>query len=185
MDKNGRSSHDCSSEWKETWWEKGDWTGYKELGVEKSGRNAEGDSWWETLQKQFSKDREKAQKQAKTGTEYAGWFEKWWEKNDAEGWTEKRAHEYGRLNEQSWWEKWGEHYGGRGSVLKWLSAVLIFLDDNMQHAACAGKGTQLQAYPLLNNVQFRRSMNPGCCMMGQIHHYIHYKTTNEAETMQK
>lgn len=41
------------------------------------------------------------------------------EKYDAKGWTEKGAHKYGRLNEQSWWEKWGEHYDGRGSVLKW------------------------------------------------------------------
>lgn len=44
-----------------------------------------------------------------------------WEKYDAKGWTEKGAHKYGRLNEQSWWEKWGEHYDGRGSVLKWYS----------------------------------------------------------------
>ena len=42
-----------------------------------------------------------------------------WEKYDAKGWTEKGAHKYGKLNEQSWWEKWGEHYDGRGSVLKW------------------------------------------------------------------
>ncbi|KAK9062939.1 hypothetical protein SSX86_020129 [Deinandra increscens subsp. villosa] len=60
-----------------------------------------------------------AQKQAKSGTENAGWYENWWEKYDAKGWTEKGAHKYGRLNEQSWWEKWGEHYDGRGSVLKW------------------------------------------------------------------
>ncbi|KAL6584593.1 hypothetical protein OROMI_003882 [Orobanche minor] len=43
-----------------------------------------------------------------------------WEKYDAKGWTEKRAHKYGRLNEQSWWEKWGENYDGIGSILKWL-----------------------------------------------------------------
>jgi hypothetical protein len=42
-----------------------------------------------------------------------------WEKYDAKGWTEKGAHKYGRLNEQSWWERWGEHYDGRGFVLKW------------------------------------------------------------------
>lgn len=47
-----------------------------------------------------------------------------WEKYDAKGWTEKGAHKYGRLNEQSWWEKWGEHYDGRGSVLKWLLLIL-------------------------------------------------------------
>ncbi|CAD6209424.1 unnamed protein product [Miscanthus lutarioriparius] len=43
----GGQNHDGSTEWKETWWEKSDWTGYKELGAEKSGKNAEGDSWWE------------------------------------------------------------------------------------------------------------------------------------------
>ncbi|XP_028784708.1 uncharacterized protein LOC114740672 isoform X2 [Neltuma alba] len=123
----GGQSFDGSSEWKETWWEKSDWTGYKELGVEKSGKNAEGDSWWETWQENLNQDEwsniarieRSAQKQAKSGTENAGWYEKWWEKYDAKGWTEKGAHKYGRLNDQSWWEKWGENYDGRGSVLKW------------------------------------------------------------------
>ncbi|KAG5542540.1 hypothetical protein RHGRI_022173 [Rhododendron griersonianum] len=125
--KMGGQSCDGSSEWKETWWEKSDWTGYKELGVEKSGRNAEGDSWWETWQEVLHQDEwsnlarieRSAQKQAKSGTQNAGWYEKWWEKYDAKGWTEKGVHKYGRLNEQSWWEKWGENYDGRGSVLKW------------------------------------------------------------------
>ncbi|KAJ8772522.1 hypothetical protein K2173_027699 [Erythroxylum novogranatense] len=123
----GGRSDDSSTEWKETWWEKSDWTGYKELGVEKSGRNSEGDSWWETWQEVLHQDEwsnlarieRSAQKQAKSGTENAGWYEKWWEKYDAKGWTEKGAHKYGRLNEQSWWEKWGEHYDGSGSILKW------------------------------------------------------------------
>ncbi|KAF9622249.1 hypothetical protein IFM89_030291 [Coptis chinensis] len=123
----GGRSCDGSSEWKEMWWEKSDWTGYKELGVEKSGKNAEGDSWWETWKEVLHQDEwsnlasieRSAEKQAKSGTENAGWYEKWWEKYDAKGWTEKGAHKYGRLNEQSWWEKWGEHYDGRGSVLKW------------------------------------------------------------------
>nr|XP_043617739.1 uncharacterized protein LOC122589505 isoform X2 [Erigeron canadensis] len=125
--KMGGRSDDGSSEWKETWWEKSDWSGYKELGVEKSGRNSEGDSWWETWREVLHQDEwsnlarieRSAQKQAKSGTENAGWYENWWEKYDAKGWTEKGAHKYGRLNEQSWWEKWGENYDGRGSVLKW------------------------------------------------------------------
>ncbi|RVX15873.1 hypothetical protein CK203_005662 [Vitis vinifera] len=119
--------HSLSNAYVRNWWEKSDWTGYKELGVEKSGRNAEGDSWWETWQEVLHQDEwsnlarieRSAQKQAKSGTENAGWYEKWWEKYDAKGSTEKGAHKYGRLNEQSWWEKWGEHYDGRGSVLKW------------------------------------------------------------------
>lgn len=49
-----------------------------------------------------------------------------WEKYDAKGWTEKGAHKYGRLNEQSWWEKWGEHYDGSGSVLKWYFSPFLF-----------------------------------------------------------
>ncbi|MFS8006396.1 hypothetical protein Hanom_Chr14g01248681 [Helianthus anomalus] len=125
--KMGGQSSDGSSKWKEAWWEKSDWTGYKELGVEKSGRNSEGESWWETWREVLHQDEwsniarieRSAQKQAKSGTEDAGWYENWWEKYDAKGWTEKGAHKYGRLNEQSWWEKWGEHYDGRGSVLKW------------------------------------------------------------------
>ncbi|VAI10332.1 unnamed protein product [Triticum turgidum subsp. durum] len=123
----GGQTHDGSTEWKETWWEKSDWTGYKELGAEKSGKNAEGDSWWEKWKEVLHQDEwsnlarleKSAEKQAKSGTENAGWYEKWWEKYDAKGWTEKGAHKYGRLNEQSWWERWGEHYDGRGSVLKW------------------------------------------------------------------
>uniref|UniRef100_A0A453J3D4 Uncharacterized protein n=1 Tax=Aegilops tauschii subsp. strangulata TaxID=200361 RepID=A0A453J3D4_AEGTS len=123
----GGQTHDGSTEWKETWWEKSDWTGYKELGAEKSGKNADGDSWWEKWKEVLHQDEwsnlarleKSAEKQAKSGTENAGWYEKWWEKYDAKGWTEKGAHKYGRLNEQSWWERWGEHYDGRGSVLKW------------------------------------------------------------------
>ncbi|XP_010918224.1 protein EARLY STARVATION 1, chloroplastic [Elaeis guineensis] len=123
----GGQSCDGSSEWKETWWEKSDWTGYKELGAEKSGKNAEGDSWWETWQEVLYQDEwsnlarieRSAQKQAKSGTENAGWYENWWEKYDAKGSTEKKAYKYGRLDEQSWWEKWGEYYDGRGFVAKW------------------------------------------------------------------
>ncbi|GKE53277.1 hypothetical protein Tco_1488433, partial [Tanacetum coccineum] len=33
--KMGGKSDDGSSEWKETWWEKSDWSGYKELGGDK------------------------------------------------------------------------------------------------------------------------------------------------------
>ncbi|KAK9164674.1 hypothetical protein Syun_005576 [Stephania yunnanensis] len=122
----GGQSSDASSEWKETWWEKSDWTGYKELGVEKSGKNAEGDSWWETWKEALYQDEwsnlarieRSAEKQAKSGTENAGW----WEKYDAKGQTEKGAHKYGRLNEQSWWEKWGEHYDGEDlSTDKWAN----------------------------------------------------------------
>ncbi|KAI8016251.1 hypothetical protein LOK49_LG05G03871 [Camellia lanceoleosa] len=100
----GGQSHDGSLEWKERWWEKSDWIGYNGLGVKKSGRNAEGDLWWETWQEVLHQD-------------------EWrWEKYDAEGWTEKGAHKYGRLNEQSWWEKtdkWAETELGTEWGDKW------------------------------------------------------------------
>lgn len=59
-----------------------------------------------------------------------------WEKYDAKGWTEKGAHKYGRLNEQSWWEKWGEHYDGRGSVLKWYVLWPICFITCSNNCAC-------------------------------------------------
>ncbi|XP_039070048.1 uncharacterized protein LOC120216789 [Hibiscus syriacus] len=116
----GSKSHDGSSEWKETWWEKSNWSGYKELGVEKSGRNAEGDSWWETWKEVLHQDEwsnlariESAQKQAKSGSENAGWYEKWWEKYDAKGWTEKghiRQINGRRLRGTKWGDKWEEKF---------------------------------------------------------------------------
>ncbi|KAF8406694.1 hypothetical protein HHK36_008785 [Tetracentron sinense] len=116
--KMGGQCHDGSSVWEEMWWEKSDWTGYKELEagflVVRIKLQSHNVSFYNLARIERS-----AQKQAKSGTENAGWFENWWEKYDAKGWTEKGAHKYGRLNEQSWWEKWGEHYDGRGSVLKW------------------------------------------------------------------
>uniref|UniRef100_M8BG23 Chitin elicitor-binding protein n=1 Tax=Aegilops tauschii TaxID=37682 RepID=M8BG23_AEGTA len=168
----GGQTHDGSTEWKETWWEKSDWTGYKELGAQllfimealvrknlgrmltvilggRSGKKfctktngvriapASGQRpvavicthFWHSIcsidystiyvkkmeNNNLARLEKSAEKQAKSGTENAGW----WEKYDAKGWTEKGAHKYGRLNEQSWWERWGEHYDGRGSVLKW------------------------------------------------------------------
>ncbi|KAH9550144.1 hypothetical protein CY35_10G057400 [Sphagnum magellanicum] len=123
----GGRSADGSTEWKEAWWEKSDWTGYKELGAEKSGKNAQGDTWWETWQEVLRQDElsnlawieKSAQKQATSGNGTAGWYEKWWEKYNAKGWSEKGAHKYGKLDDQDWWERWGEQYDGRGAVLKW------------------------------------------------------------------
>ncbi|KAG8073349.1 hypothetical protein GUJ93_ZPchr0006g44463 [Zizania palustris] len=69
------------------WWEKSDWTGYKELGAEKSGKSGEGDSWWEKWKEVLYQDEwsnlarieRSAEKQAKSGAENAGWYEKWCE----------------------------------------------------------------------------------------------------------
>lgn len=35
-------------QWEESWWEASDWTGYKEMGAEKKGNDAEGGAWRET-----------------------------------------------------------------------------------------------------------------------------------------
>ncbi|CAM8878317.1 unnamed protein product [Rhodiola kirilowii] len=58
------------------WWEKSDWTGYRELGVEKSGRNTKGDSWWETWQESLHQDEWRTDKwaEAEQGTK---WGDKW------------------------------------------------------------------------------------------------------------
>ncbi|GFY95829.1 hypothetical protein Acr_11g0001350 [Actinidia rufa] len=115
-------SHDGSSEWKETVW-KNQEEMLKAIHGGKHGKKfftkMNGGFDFTMLLCNLARIERSAQKQAKSGTENAGWYEKWWEKYDAKGWTEKGAHKYGRLNEQSWWEKWGEHYDGRGSVLKW------------------------------------------------------------------
>ncbi|XP_020572408.1 uncharacterized protein LOC110019171 [Phalaenopsis equestris] len=95
--------------------------------AEKSGKNADGDSWWETWQEILYQDEwsnlarieRSAQKQAKSGSENAEWYENWSEKYDAKGWAKKGAYKHGSHNDQSWWEKWGEEYDGRGSVNKW------------------------------------------------------------------
>ncbi|KAL6492974.1 Protein EARLY STARVATION 1, chloroplastic [Orobanche gracilis] len=133
----GGQSADITSEWKERWWEKSDWTGYKELVSKNLEKMQKGTHGAKHGEKSFTRmnggfgfdcpqspslrpsPERSAQKQAKSGTDNAGWYENWWEKYDAKGWTEKGAHKYGRLDEQSWWEKWGEHYDGRGSILKW------------------------------------------------------------------
>ncbi|KAF2324766.1 hypothetical protein GH714_016700 [Hevea brasiliensis] len=161
----GGRSHDDTSEWKETELipkldgytgkEKisssslavvgeSDWTGYKELGVEKSGRNAEGDSWWETWQEVLHQDEwsnlarieRSAQKQAKSGTENAGWYEKWtdkWAETElgtkwGDKWEEKFFAGIGSRQGETWhvspsgerWSRtWGEEHFGNGKVHKY------------------------------------------------------------------
>jgi hypothetical protein len=66
-----------------------------------------------------------AQKHATSGNGTAGWYEKWWEKYNAKGWSEKGAQKYGKLDDQDWWERWGEQYDGRGAVLKWCVYFLM------------------------------------------------------------
>jgi len=122
----GAAADGKSWEYKETWWEKADWSGYKELGAEKSGRNAEGETWWETWREVFRQDDlsgiariERSANKWARDTEGREWHEKWWEKYDAKGHVEKGTDKSGRHGSQAWWEKWGEQYDGMGAVLKW------------------------------------------------------------------
>uniref|UniRef100_M1CV25 Uncharacterized protein n=1 Tax=Solanum tuberosum TaxID=4113 RepID=M1CV25_SOLTU len=119
-----------------------------------------------------------AQKQAKSGTENAGWYENWSEKYDAKGWTEKGAHKYGRLNEQSWWEKWGEEYDGRGSVLKWTdkwaeSELGTKWGDKWEEKFFAGIGSRQGEtwHASLNSERWSRTWGEEHFGNGKVHKY--------------
>lgn len=122
----GGKSGDNRAEWTETWWEKVDYSGYKELGAEKSGCNGLGDTWWETWKEVFWHDdvnnisfiEKSADKWARDGTARE-WNERWSDKCNSTGWTEKGAIKTGRNGPQSWTERWGEVYDGLGGWKKW------------------------------------------------------------------
>ena len=123
----GGCGADGTWEYRETCWEKGDASGYKELGAEKSGFNELGDTWWETWKEVYRKDEfsgvahieRSADKWARdpTGRE---WHEKWWERYNPTGYVERGVEKSGRHGAQAWWEKWGEQCdGGGGDSVKW------------------------------------------------------------------
>ena len=122
----GSCEDGLSWEYKQTWWEKANWSGYKELGAEKSGRNTRGDTWWETWKEVFRQDElsgvgriEKSANKWARDPEGREWEEKWWEVYNAQGYVERGANKSGRDGKQAWWEKWGETWDGRGLVRKW------------------------------------------------------------------
>ncbi|KAM1443345.1 hypothetical protein ACFX2I_039633 [Malus domestica] len=95
---------------------------YLFIGVGKFGRNAEGDSWWETWQEVLHQD-------------------EWrWEKYDAKGWTEKGAHKYGRLNEQSWTDKWAETELGTKWGDKWEEKFFARIGSRQGETWHVGQG---------------------------------------------
>ena len=123
----GSSAADGTWEYRETCWEKGDASGYKELGAEKSGFNELGDTWWETWKEVYRKDEfssvahieRSADKWARdpSGRE---WHEKWWERYNATGYVERGVEKSGRHGAQAWWEKWGEQVDSNGGdSIKW------------------------------------------------------------------
>jgi len=110
----------------ETRWEKCDLSGYKELGFEKSGFNAEGETWWETWRETYCRDEytgvehlERSADKWARDAESKEWQEKWWERYYADGKVERGVEKSGREVRQAWWEKWGEQHDGKGATLKW------------------------------------------------------------------
>lgn len=110
----------------ETRWAKCDFSGFKELGFEKSGFNESGETWWETWREIYSRDdftgveriERSADKWARDA-ESKEWQEKWWERYFANGAIERGVEKSGREVRQAWWEKWGEQHDGEGATLKW------------------------------------------------------------------
>ncbi|KAF3781930.1 hypothetical protein EJ110_NYTH35476 [Nymphaea thermarum] len=121
-------------EWEEKYWEASD-QDYKELGSEKSGRDAAGNVWreywresmWQDIKTGLLNIEKTADKWGKNGKNEE-WQEKWWERYDASGFAEKWAHKWCCIDPFTplkaghahvWHERWGEKYNGRGSSMKY------------------------------------------------------------------
>ena len=144
----GRTSRDGVWEHRETHWEKSDARGYKELGAELSGFNEEGETWWETWRETYrpgqrngaggddavdegqpaERGDDEAERIERSADKWARdatgkeWHEKWWEKYEASGSSERSVEKSGRQGIQAWWEKWGEQSDdpARGAeTIKW------------------------------------------------------------------
>ena len=138
----GRTAKDGTWEYRATHWEKADWSGYKELGAEKSGfDDASGDTWWETWRQVYRREnRDASGGDGSSGTSVGPaliersadkwardkhkkeWQEKWWERYSDAGLVERGVEKSGRQGVQAWWEKWGEQRDvsdGGGDVIKW------------------------------------------------------------------
>ncbi|KAH7573863.1 hypothetical protein JRO89_XS03G0216700 [Xanthoceras sorbifolium] len=126
-------SADQVVEWQDKFWEAADEFGYKELGSEKSGRDATGNVWREFWRESMRQERglvhleKTADKWGKNG--YGDeWQEKWWEHYDASGQSEKWAHKWCSIDPNTqlevghahvWHERWGEKYDGHGGSIKY------------------------------------------------------------------
>ncbi|OAY83322.1 hypothetical protein ACMD2_20405 [Ananas comosus] len=128
-------SADEAVEWEDKYWEAADRFDYKELGSEKSGRDAAGNVWreywkesmWQDLGSGLAHIEKTADKWGKNG-KGDEWHEKWWEHYDASGKAEKWAHKWCSIDPTTpldaghahvWHERWGEKYDGRGSSMKY------------------------------------------------------------------
>ncbi|KAK9062019.1 hypothetical protein SSX86_019203 [Deinandra increscens subsp. villosa] len=125
-------SADKSVEWEEKYWEAADELGYKELGSEKSGRDASGNVWREFWKESMSQIEgclhieKTANKWGKNG-KGDEWQEKWFEHYGA-GQAEKWAHKWCNIDPSTplepghahvWHERWGEKYDGQGGSVKY------------------------------------------------------------------
>eukprot|EP00252_Welwitschia_mirabilis_P022336 TRINITY_DN6011_c0_g2_i4.p1 TRINITY_DN6011_c0_g2~~TRINITY_DN6011_c0_g2_i4.p1 ORF type:complete len:496 (-),score=119.18 TRINITY_DN6011_c0_g2_i4:187-1674(-) len=98
-------SSNGDTEWEEKFWEAYDDFDYKELGSEKSGRDATGNVWrefwkesmWQNVNTGLLHIEKTADKWAKNG-QNAEWQEKWWEHYDARGHTEKWADKWCQID---------------------------------------------------------------------------------------
>ncbi|XP_027364136.1 uncharacterized protein LOC113871305 [Abrus precatorius] len=126
-------SADKAIEWQEKFWEASDEFGYKELGSEKSGRDANGNVWrefWRESMRQENGFMHIEKTADKWGSNGKGneWHEKWWEHYNASGQAEKWAHKWCSIDPNTlldpghahvWHERWGETYDGHGGSIKY------------------------------------------------------------------
>ncbi|KAF2911426.1 hypothetical protein DAI22_11g179300 [Oryza sativa Japonica Group] len=128
-------SADGAVEWEDKYWEASDRFDHKELGSEKSGRDATGNVWreyWkESMWQDFTCGVMHMEKTAdKWGQNGKGeqWQEQWWEHYDSSGKAEKWADKWCSLDPNTpldvghahvWHERWGEKYDGCGGSAKY------------------------------------------------------------------
>lgn len=130
-----RGTNADGTEWEEKFWEAFDDLDYKELGAEKSGRDAAGNVWrefwkealWQDLSTGLLHIDKTADKWAKNG-QAGEWHEKWWEHYNASGHAEKWADKWCKVDEATplepghahvWHERWGEKFDGQGGAIKY------------------------------------------------------------------
>ncbi|KAL6522690.1 hypothetical protein OROHE_016537 [Orobanche hederae] len=126
-------SGDNVIEWENKYWEAADEFGYKELGSEKSGRDAAGNVWREywresMMQKEGLVHLEKTADKWGKNINGDEWQEKWWEHYGASGRAEKWAHKWCSIDPHTpveaghahvWHERWGEKFDGQGGSVKY------------------------------------------------------------------
>lgn len=126
-------SADKTVEWEDKYWEAANEFGHKELGSEKSGRDAAGNVWHEFWKESMWQNgglvhMEKTADKWGRNEKGEEWQEKWWEHYGAGGQAEKWAHKWCSIDPNTpldaghahvWHERWGEKYDGKGGSIKY------------------------------------------------------------------